>query len=458
MAQPFYQVLAEPKKLRKIAKYARSLVSGRDGDPVLALGARRIVLMPAAVAEIVERAPAEDVTGRRFSFDELMARMGAESTTPLGPASLAERVATREPFELEDLPRAKVDDDDLTRDGWDWHLKETRLVEAWALLGGPDHIDWKHVRVGQLDTGFRPIPALGFATPDSERSDFVLTDLDRNFLPSDFNYDPLQGRGNPFASEFSAKDPLLGGPFDGHGTRTGSVLAGYDPSATPPYYGAAPRVPYIPVRISDTVIINHAQEALALGIEHLVRSGCGVLTLSMGMALVLIDERVRKAIDYAYEQGVIFVCAAGNIWDPVVAPARLNRTIAVGGSTPAHTPWNGSSFGPEVNISAPAWPVRRATVDRKGRPSYGLGDGTSFATPAVAATAAIWLLHRGAEIDATYPRKWQRVEAFRTVLEATAQPGVDWPARQYGKGILDAEAVLKAALPPVGALHEDKPA
>ena len=153
--------------------------------------------------------------------------MGAESTTPLGPASLAERVATREPFELEDLPRAKVDDDDLTRDGWDWHPQETRLVEAWALLGGPDHIDWKHVRVGQLDTGFRPIPALGFATPDSERSDFVLTDLDRNFCPATSTMTRCRGAAT-FASGFSAKDPLLGGPFDG----TGPAPAACSPATT----------------------------------------------------------------------------------------------------------------------------------------------------------------------------------------------------------------------------------
>ena len=60
------------------------------------------------------------------------------------------------------------------------------------------------------------------------------------------------------------------------------------------------------------------------------------------------------------------------------------------------------------------------------------------------------LLHRGAEIDATYPRKWQRVEAFRTVLEATAQPVWIGLRVSTAKGILDAEAVLKAALPPVG--------
>jgi len=455
MAQPFYLVVADPKKLRKIAKYARKLVGVKNGDPVIAVGSMRIVLAPLAVGEIIDRAPAEDVTGRRFSFDELMAHMGAQSTSPVPPERLSALLATREPTELEDLPRQEVDDSDLAREGWDWHLKETRLVEAWDVLGGPDNIDWKNVRVGQMDTGFRRIPALGFPTPESPRSDFVLTDLDRNFLPSDFQYDPLQGIGNPFASEFSAEDPLRGGPFDGHGTRTGSVLAGYDPSAKPPYYGAAPRVSYIPVRISDTVIINHAQVALARAVDHLVRNGCGVLTLSMGMALTLIDERVRKAIDYAYEQGVIFVCAAGNIWDPVVAPARLNRTIAVGGSTPAHTPWNGSSFGPEVDISAPAWPVRRATLDRKGRSSYGNGDGTSFATPAVAATAALWLLHRGKEIDVAYPLKWQRVEAFKQLLKSTAQQGENWNTRLYGAGILNAEAVLKAKLPMAEKLEKD---
>lgn len=458
MAYPFQLVVADPKKLRKIAKHARKLVDSRNGDPVMAISSMRIVLTPAAVGEIVDQAPTEDVTGRRLSFDELMARMGAESTSPLGPVRLSELLAVREPAELGALPRQELDESDLIRDGWDWHLKETRLVEAWDVFGGPENIDWKDIRVGQMDTGFRRIPALGFENADSPRSGFVLTDFDRNFLPSDFQYDPLQGVGNPFANEFSAEDPMLGGPFDGHGTRTGSVLAGYDPAAKPPYYGAAPRVPYIPVRISDTVIINHAQEGLARAIEHLVRNGCSVLTLSMGMVLTLIDERVRKAIDYAYEQGVILVCAAGNTWDPVVAPARLHRTIAVGGSTPAHTPWNGSSFGTEVDISAPAWPVRRASVDRKGRPTYAHGDGTSFATPAVAATAALWLLHWGRKIDTTYPLKWQRVEAFKRLLTSTAQPGESWNTRQYGAGILDAKAVLQADLPAANTLLEDRSA
>ncbi len=458
MAQPFYLVVASPKKLQQIVAHARSLTPSANGDPVLPVGSARVVLTPPAVTQIVEHAKATaGSTTAAPTLEKVMAGMGAQMASPVSQERLSTLMAAREPEEISATPRA-MPATPLVLGNWDWHLKETRLVEAWSLLGDHQAIDWQTIRVGQLDTGFRRVPALGFATPTSSKSDFVLTDLDRDFLPSDFGYDPLQGKGNPFASEFSAEDPLLGGPNDGHGTRTGSVLAGFDPTAETPYFGAAPRVPYIPVRISDTVIINSAQLPLAQGIEYLVQNGCSVLTLSMGMALTVIQDRLRSAINYAYEQGVILVCAAGNIWDPVVAPARLNRTLAVGGSTPEHTPWSGSSFGPEVDLSAPAWPIRRATVDRKGRFSYGYGDGTSFATPAVAGTAALWLLHRGADIAAAYPEKWQRIEAFKRIVTRTAQPGVNWNPNLYGTGILDAYATLTADLPAASSLVKDQPA
>jgi hypothetical protein len=74
----------------------------------------------------------------------------------------------------------------------------------------------------------------------------------------------------------------------------------------------------------------------------------------------------------------------------------------------------------------------------------------------VAATAALWLLYRGEEIRAL-PQKWQRVEAFKTLVKDTASAKSDWNREQYGEGILDAHAALRADLPP-DALREDKPA
>jgi subtilisin family serine protease len=453
MAQPYYLISAEPRNLKKIAKYARSLSGLRHGDPVQVIGSHRIVLLPVAVGKLLDNASDPIDPARSKSLVNIVQDMGAQSATAISTSRVAELLAARASEEL-DVPRILPPASDLVIDNLDWHLQRIHLPAAWDLLGGPDQIDWQGIRVGQIDTGFRPIPCLGFA-PNGE-SGFVLTDSDRNFFPGDFSRDDYLDYGQSPRSEDSALDPLLGGANDGHGTRTGSVLAGRDTELD--YFGAAPRVPYIPVRISDSVIINHVQGPLALAIEHLVRHGCGVITLSLGMALTYVTDRLRTAIDYAYEQGVILVTAAGNVWDPVVAPARLNRTLAVGGSTPAMTPWLGSSFGPEVDICAPAWPIRRATVDRAGQPSYGHGDGTSFAAPLVAGTAALWLRYREEEIRAAYPEKWQRVEAFKRIVTANAQPGMEWNRNIYGAGILDSFEALQAELPDHRSLVKDNPA
>jgi subtilisin family serine protease len=452
MAQSWYQITAAPDKLARIAAQAREAAGSRDGDPVLAIGSHRIVLLPVAVRAMLEKAAAQAGNGKPRVLEDII--KGVKAVNEISPARVAELMAAREPEELAAVPRLAPDNNDLVIDGRDWHVKRTRLVEAWDLLGDPDRIDWKDIRVGQIDTGYRPHPCLGFDA--AGRSAFVLTDFDRNLfdVPGGVEPDPITGIGRPLGSEDSALDPLLGGPNDGHGTRTGSVLAGRD--ADKNYFGAAPRVPYIPVRISNSVIINNVQQGLARAIDHLVQHGCSVITLSMGMAFTFIRNEVRDAIDRAYDQGVILVTAAGNIWDPVVAPARLNRTLAIGGCTPSFTPWAGSSFGPEVDICAPAWPIRRASVDRKGKPTYGHGDGTSFATPLVAGTAALWLLHHREAIRNTYRKKWQWVEAFKHILTSTAQPGVDWDQRLYGAGILDAHAVLQAQLPHPDSLEEDR--
>lgn len=453
MAQLWYQITAGPDKLARIAEQAREATGSRNGDAVLAVGSHRIILLPDAARAMIEKASLQAGNRKARSLAEVI--KGAKDVKEIAPGRVADLLAAREPEELAAVPRLIPDEGDLFIDGWDWHVKRTRLVEAWDILGGPDSIDWQNVRVGQIDTGYRPHPCLGFDA--TGRSAFVLTDFDRNFfdVPGGVEPDPITGIGRSIGSEDSALDPL-GGPYYGHGTRTGSVLAGRD--AAKNYFGAAPRVPYIPVRISDSVIINNVQPGLAQAIEYLVQQGCGVITLSMGMALTLIRGEVRRAIDRAYEQGVILVTAAGNVWDPVVAPARLNRTLAIGGCTPAFAPWVGSSFGPEVDICAPAWPVRRASVDRKGKPTYAHGDGTSFATPQVAGTAALWLRHHGKAISINYPKKWQWVEAFKHVLRTTAQPGVNWDHRRYGAGILDAQAVLKAVLPHPDVLTKDAPA
>lgn len=456
MATPYYLISAEPKHLKAIAKTARELAGISSGDPVIALGSHRIALAPEAINALEANDPTKPLVAR-------LEAMKAAGAWPISSERLTELVAARDALELT-VPRL-IPTGALVTGGYDWHLKATRLVEAWKEVGkeGGGHWDkpgaWGNIRIGHIDTGYREHPCLGWS--GATESAFVLTNLDRNFFPNDF--DP--GAGMPMGSEDSALDPMAGAAFDGHGLRTASVLAGFDKGrdaqlegTVEGYFGAAPCVPHIPVRICDSVFINHVQLPLALAIEYLVHNGCQVITLSMGMALTFTRGRLRRAINYAYDKGVIFICAAGNRWESVVAPARMNRTIAVGGSTPSSTPWIDSSFGPEVDICAPAWPIRRASITRSGKPTYGYGDGTSFATPLVAGTAALWLLHHGEKIASTYREGWQCVEAFKHVLKTTAQPGENWNSRLYGPGILNALDALRTSLPEPAQLLKDNPA
>ena len=141
----------------------------------------------------------------------------------------------------------------------------------------------------------------------------------------------------------------------------------------------------------------------------------------------------------------------------MVAPARYGRTIAVGGTTSLDQVWAKASLGPQIDWSAPAADLRRATLDSATGPfKYkDNGEGTSYAAALTSGVAAMWLTHRQAEITNAYPQPWMRVAAFKEIGRSTARPPVPWGPDVAGTGILDAFAVLNAPLPPATALLEE---
>jgi hypothetical protein len=340
--------------------------------------------------------------------------------------------------------------------GVQWHLAHIRAPQAWAQLGGPDNIAWT-CKVGQIDTGFTRHPALGFT--GGGPSAWFKTSECRNFFTPDPGSTDVQGLPD-------GVDPCSG-PFWGHGTRIGAAISGWHPGgdAGETFYGCAPKVPHVMVRISNSVLINNQLPALAEALDYLVNQAqVDVINLSMGTALLsYISPAVKQEINNAYDKGVIFVCAGGQHIKKVIAPARHRRTIAVGGITSKDLVWAKASRGPEIDWSAPAADIRRATRDKPTGPFIykNDGDGTSYATALSTGVAAMWLTYRRDAILNAYPQPWMRVAAFKEIARTTARiplPPAPWGPGVAGTGILDAAAVLTATLPTAASLAGKKEA
>ncbi len=401
-------------------------------DPGLtALGAKEALLAePTRLA--LERA-----YGRKEQA-AVLRQAGVLSSTALN------QVATLKHLRHRDTARLPARASALDNRGW--HLDEVNVRTAWAKnWGGPDAIDWGSVKVGQIDTGYTPHPVFGFGTGQP----WLDVAAGRTFFaPGEDGGDPGPGQGiDPLASL-----------MDGHGTRVASVICGHDPAAPlGTYLGIAPKVPLVPVRIANLVLITHAQRELAQALRYLVNDAkVSVINLSMGFLPRTQMKVLNKAIDEAYEAGVIFVCAAGQPLRHVVSPAHGRRTIAAAGSTVGSVPWGKSAYGIAVDWAAPADHIYRAETRKPATPTYaGAGDGTSYATAITTGAAALWLARHSVALPAAYPQAWQRVEAFKAVAKATARKMPNQQPGSFGAGVLDIATLLDSALPDAGGLVQE---
>lgn len=356
-------------------------------------------------------------------------------------ASRAELIEEADAFALyrqrieEDLEPRVVQPVPPNAGGRAWHLQAINVQPAWDALGGPDQIAWDGIRIGQIDTGYTRHVALGhqqaagswIAAADCRT--FMNSDVPAEFAP-------------PLAVANNGIDTMpFGAMSKGHGTRIGSAISGW--ARLPDgfqFRGVAPRVPHVMVRITDSGAINTRQAEFVQALRYLVdEAKVDVVNVSLGIFPPVASNAIRDVMAYAKARGVIVVCAAGNHVDPVVVPAKLDTAIAVAGTTWQSLPWSGSSFGPEVDFSAPAANIFRANAQRTGIGSEFAagGDGTSYATAITTGSAALWLRRWKKEINAKYGRSAARVDAFRVAVQATCRKPPGWKPQPFGTGIID---------------------
>ena len=201
----------------------------------------------------------------------------------------------------------------------------------------------------------------------------------------------------------------------------------------------------VPYRIAQSVVLINRGKNLVDAANQAINCNADVMFMCMGSYPRPMIYEVAKS---AYDMGVIWICAAGNEVEMVIAPALYPGTIAVAAINPYKFPWKGSCYGSSVDISAPGEDVYVPFVNKKFEEIMVYGSGTSYATPHVAAAASLW---RAKHYEALkkYPFPWQIVEAFRFCLKQSAEVPNNWDASNYGTGILNIPSLLKYELPKI---------
>lgn len=348
-----------------------------------------------------------------------------------------------------------------------WNLTEVKARQALKLMPvKAGKTDWGDVDVAQIDTGYRPHATFG-SKPRSAGHLRIADGI--NYKEADAPADPL----DPMDYAGKAKNP-------GHGARICSMICGLpvkQGSQVLFHGGVAPGLPVIPYRTTNTVTISPPVATkrevgnVAAAVRHAVEfNGADVINMSLGtigayLAGKALSTTLGRAIDFAYEHGVIVCAAGGQITSNVTYPGKYYRTIGCGGIDPDRTMWNNADQGYEehdlvhIDVWAPANHLRRPEFDAAD--SYQDSWGTSYATAHVTAAAAMWLRLHARTIALKYAEPWMRIEAFRALLKATHTP-MEWRAddpgntRPYpGTGILNILKLLKAPLPEPGELKPE---
>ncbi len=342
--------------------------------------------------------------------------------------------------------------------GIGWHLDDdhSQLHKAMETVGALPDV---HVSIAHLDTGY------------IEGHSALPAGLDllhqRTFLDGE---DPSKAIDRPESGQ------------DGHGLGTIVLLAGNRVQKSDTfgeyegYIGANPFAKVIPLRISDSVVILNDRN-FSEAVYYAIEKGCEVISMSMAGKP---GQRMARAVNAAYEAGIVLVSAASNCWYKgtgallpkcVMFPAAFERVIAATGAMFNHQPYDVKFLLPDHQERAistqymqgswgPASRMTRALAAYTPNtpwastvvPFLRSGGGTSSATPQIAAAAALFIARHRKEMEQKgyyeEGRKWLKVEAVRHALYTTAAREKVFPEweKYYGNGILRAWDALAAGV------------
>jgi subtilisin family serine protease len=239
----------------------------------------------------------------------------------------------------------------------------------------------------------------------------------------------------------------------GHGTSMAGLL-GANANNPPPWrlqlcgYGGVGvdwRCSLMPVKainFGQTMLASSAAE----GIDYAVANGCKVINLSWGLENEDGAITITRSVSNAIASRVIVVCSAGDSGNPISQyPAKYDPVIAVGGSSPNgrwhHELWTYGSYGPEMELMAPATRLWSLVPDQ-GSPEHGGESGAGGSSAAAALVSGVCSLLASVRPDITHEQArmllcagaddegqrgfdietgWGQLNAYDTLLLATTR-------------------------------------
>ncbi len=359
-----------------IVKFRSSMRSAVRATSRGRAGVQRVRALRSIGAEVVRPRPGQSVAQ---AVAELSADPAVEYAEPDAPIVEAGDPAA-EPFLGQDQWALKNDGGSCAgglpcRAGVD-----IDATEAWPLATGAG------VTVAVLDDGVdfsnSELQGQAWTNPGESGTDASGADKATNGVDDD---------GNGFVDDVhgvnlcgDAAPGVLHVPgTDWHGSAVASVLAAAANGSG--MVGVSPDARIMAVRWLEpacstvSFAIDAIDYAIASG-AHLINASWGTYEYSVAL---------REAVQRAADAGVLIVAAAGNEGSGLpLYPAAYDvpTVVSVAAIGPDGSLADFSSFGPTVDLAAPGASILAIDVTDD---SYGLVDGTSFATPLVAGVGAL---------------------------------------------------------------------